>query len=313
MVQAKQQGVALISILLIVVLFSALAFQVYSHQSMATAQTRIGMSASQARHSLLAGETLARELLEQDWHETEGDLVDDLVEAWALEQPKIATAAGTLQFRVVDMSGRLNLNSIASGKSQIPLNAMTYVLNRVGISSELVPIWQDWIDGDEEREFFGGYQGREDIDWLINARPFRTPNALAGHLSELRILAAIEDREYVDLSQLVSLLPTKELSINVNTAHPEVLNSLLPNASTRMSSRGGIRNFGSVEAFLDLHVDFQEVRQFLSVQSNYFELRATVLGPDIRMDLTSQIVRDASTGESRVYAREFGTRHVFTS
>lgn len=311
--KAKQTGVALISVLLIVVLFSALAFQLYSHQSMATAQTRIGMSATEARQSLLAGETLACELLEQDWFDSEEELRDDLVEPWAQTQPQFATAAGTLQFRIVDMSGRLNLNSLAESKSRVSTNAFTYILQRVGLSAELVPIWQDWIDENEDREFYSGFQGREDIDWLINSVPFRTPNGLAGHLSELRILIALEDIEYAELSELLSVLPTTELKINVNTAHPEVLNALLPASSTKMSSRGGIRNFGSVEAFVDLHADFKDVQDVLSVQSNYFELRATVAGPDTRMDISSQIVRDASTGECRVYAREFGRRHVWTS
>ena len=307
------RGIALISILLVVVLFSALAFQLYSHQTMVTAQTRIGLTANQARYSLMASEALAQELLYVDWLDEAGRLRDDMAEPWAQSLTTLQTVSGDVRVEIVDLSGRLNLNTLSGKSSKESIKAFSYILNRLGISLELAPMWRDWIDEDDQRFQLDGYQGREELDWLGNTTPFRTPNRLAGDLSEVLALAPIESDVYSELKQLVAVLPTDLLSINVNTAHPEVLNSLLPQGSSRMSARGGVRNFGSVEAFVDLNNGFSEVRQNLSVRSDFFEVRATLEGADLRMDMTSQIYRDPMSGECRVYARDFGTRHVWSS
>ncbi|MCE2405918.1 MAG: type II secretion system minor pseudopilin GspK [Pseudomonadales bacterium] len=307
------RGVALISILMVVVLFSALAFQLYSHQTMVTAQTRVGLTANQARHSLMASEALAQELLYQDWIDEDGRVRDDMVEPWAQSLLPINTVSGSVRVQIVDLSGRLNLNSLVSESSEVSTSAFSYILNRIGISVELTPVWRDWIDADDQRFFVEGYQGREELDWLSNATPFRTPNRLAGHLSELKILAPFASDVYTELTHLVTVLPTRTLKVNVNTAHPEVLNSLLPPTSSKMSSRAGVRNFGSVEAFIDLNNDFSAVIDHLSVRSDFFEVRATLEGADLRMDMTSQIYRDPRSGECRVYARDFATRHVWST
>ena len=308
-----QRGIALISILLVVVLFSALAFQLYSHQTMTTAQTRIGLTANQARHSLMAGETLALDLLQRDWEDEVGRTRDDMVEGWAQPQPNIQTVSGELRVQVFDLAGRLNLNALAGEHSAVSTTAFTYLLNRVGITAELAPLWRDWIDADDIRSLVNGFQGREELDWLGSETPFRTPNRLAGHLSELHVLLPLDQTSYTELGHLITLLPSNKLKINVNTAHPEVLNSLLPERSSKMSTRGGVRNFGSVEAFVDLHGDFANVIEQLSVRSEFFEVRATLIGPELRMDLTSQIYRNEATGECQVVAREFGTRHVWST
>ena len=307
------RGIALISILLLVVLFSALAFQLYSHQTMVTAQTRIGLSANQARYSLLASEALAQELLYLDWMDEDGRLRDDMAEPWAQALAPIRTVSGDVRVQIVDQSGKLNLNSLAGSSSKESTRAFSYILNRIGLSLELTPIWRDWIDADDQRFQIDGYHGREELDWLGNTIPFRTPNRLAGHLTEIQVLAPVAQDVYSELTQLVTVLPTSSLKINVNTAHPEVLNSLLPPSGSRMSARGGVRNFGSVEAFVDLHGGFAEVRDHLSVRSDFFEVRATLEGSDLRMDMSSQIYRDPRSGECQIYARDFATRHVWDS
>ena len=306
-----RRGIALISILLIVVLFSALAFQLYSHQTMVTAQTRIGLTANQARYSLMASEVLAQELLYVDWLDEDGRLRDDMAEPWAQPLEPLRTVSGDVHVQIVDLSGKLNLNSLAGASSKESTQALSYVLNRIGIGLELTPMWRDWIDADDQRFLVDGYQGREELDWLGNETPFRTPNRIAGHLSEIRVFAPIAQEVYTELTQLVAVLPTSSLKINVNTAHPEVLNSLLPPGGSKMSARGGVRNFGSVEAFVDLHGGFTEVRDHLSVRSDFFEVRATLDSADLRMDMSSHIYRDPTSGECQIYARDFGTRHVW--
>lgn len=307
------RGVALISILLVVALLSTLTFQIYSHQTMVTAQTRVALEASRMRHAVLASELMARQLLTADWLDEETRERDDAFEPWGQEQPILTTEAGTLQYHIFDLNSRLNINALASSENQKAAEIFAELLRDVGASQELAPIWRDWVDGDDSRSVAGGFQGKEELEWLGASPPFRTPNQLAGDLSEARMLVQLEPQVYGQLTQFVSVLPTTELKLNVNTAPSEVLNALIPLGTGKLSGRVGRRNFGSVDAFTELHRDFAEVSDQLSVRSKYFEVRATLFGASSRMDVTSHLYRDGATGEVSVYARTFATRHIWSS
>ncbi len=307
------RGIALISILFVVVLFSALAFQLYTQQSMATAQTRIALEATQMRLSLLASEALAIELLREDWQDPESRLRDDLIEPWAQSYASIETVSGSLRFQVFDLAAKLNLNALTGPHGQVSIRAFNHILNRVGVSSELVPIWRDWVDADDKRHIAAGYQGREELDWLSHSTPFRTANGPAGHLSEINMLFPLASEVYEELAQFVVVLPHSKQKLNVNTAPSDVLNALLPPEKKRLGRQGGTRNFGSVAAFTELNTEFQEISDLLSVNSEFFEVRATLVNGHSRMDLTSHILRDNQSGECHVFAREFGTRHAWST
>ena len=78
----QSQGVVLLSILLIVALLAALAYQLVGRHSLLIAQMRHTFSGDQALQYALGGETFARQILFEDWSES-GQGVDDLSESWA--------------------------------------------------------------------------------------------------------------------------------------------------------------------------------------------------------------------------------------
>ena len=80
----KSRGVALISVLLIVALATTLAHQMAARHSLSIAQSRLSISASQARQYALGGEEYARQILYADWLEEETRDTDTLLEPWAL-------------------------------------------------------------------------------------------------------------------------------------------------------------------------------------------------------------------------------------
>ena len=80
----KSRGVALISVLLIVALATTLAHQMAARHSLSIAQSRLLISASQARQYALGGEEYARQILYADWLEEETRDTDTLLEPWAL-------------------------------------------------------------------------------------------------------------------------------------------------------------------------------------------------------------------------------------
>ena len=79
---SRQQGVVLLSMLLILALLSALAYQIVGRHSLLVAQARYSFGQDQALAYAIGAETLARQVLYQDFTET-GAGVDTFQEIWA--------------------------------------------------------------------------------------------------------------------------------------------------------------------------------------------------------------------------------------
>ena len=305
----SQRGVALLSVLIVVVLISALAFQLYSHQTVATAQTRLALEGTQLREWLLAGETYATALLSQDATNEDSQLVDTHAESWSVVKEVLKNEYSIVSVRIVDSTSRFNLNSVAIHEGSSHSQVLLRLLTSVGLNAEYAAIWRDWVDTDDVRYFAQGYQGREDLDWLGNVPSFRTANSPAADLSEFRMIANLDSTTYNQLSELATVLPTTKAVLNLNTAPAVVLNLLLEPGQTTMPSQDARREFESVDKFIRDYPSFGPVTQMLSVRSEYFEVQSVAFNEDSRMDMTSKVARDFSTGEVRVYARSFGVRH----
>ena len=65
----RQRGVALISVLLIVALCSALMYELLTRHSMVVAKSRQVLYADQARAYTLGAEAFARQILHEDWED----------------------------------------------------------------------------------------------------------------------------------------------------------------------------------------------------------------------------------------------------
>src|SRR6185436_10907572 len=80
----NQRGVALISILLVVALVTALMYHMMTQQSFVVAQTRQVIRADQSLAYALGAEAYARQILFDDWNRPESRLLDTLSEPWAV-------------------------------------------------------------------------------------------------------------------------------------------------------------------------------------------------------------------------------------
>ena len=88
----RQRGVALISVLLIVVAATALAYEMATRHTLNIAQSRLLLNGSQARQYALGGEEYARQILYADWEDEETRAYDTLQESWASAQGRDRTA-----------------------------------------------------------------------------------------------------------------------------------------------------------------------------------------------------------------------------
>lgn len=300
----RYRGVALISVMLVVVILLAVVSRLLIGHNLTINQNQNVYAGNQALQYVLGAETLAREALLLDF-ENGGAEVDHLEELWAQDVlPFELDEGGYVEAQVRDRHGCFNLNSVHGEGGKENLERMKRLLRNLNMLPTFADVWKDWIDEDE---VISG-AGAEDSEYLVSEIPHRTPNTLVTDTSELALLKNMTAEELERLLPEVCLLPVAETSINVNTAGLHTLAALgkdsQPGALEALI--GNSRTYTSVDDFLQEFPDMTESRDALSVVSEYFEVHAIAQVGDSSATLQSLLHRDPSTGRVTVLSRNFG-------
>lgn len=302
----KQQGVALITILLVVVIATVLSVAMVRDQNMTILRTRSFFTQSQAKQYALGGEELARQILWEDFDT--GEKKDTLQEDWANQEMQFDFDEGEVRIQIEDMQGRLNVNSLASsGPTGVQARVrFINLFSEIGIDQVYVDRIADWIDEDANVRQLGA----EDFDYLGSDRPYRTSGQMMVDISELRLLLDMDREIYQRLLPYVTALPDPEVELNINTAGGAVLQSVSNNlrreaAEQLIAMRDEQEGFDSVTEFLQSPevAGLRISAQGLGVQSAFFKVRITARFQERFSYLTSIVQRDPIDGSTRVIYR----------
>lgn len=303
----REQGVAIVSVLLIVVLASALAYHLVSRQEISIASTRANLDLAQAKQFALGAEEIAKSVLISNASRTTYDHLD---EDWAQILTPFEMQDGTVVIRIVDLNSKLNLNSLGKRESRGLWEVFNEMCDTLSLDRKLIPRWIDWIDGDQQTT----PGGQEDYDLLIASPATRTPDVPGFSISEVNILAPLDLSLLLELQALTDVLPTTELKLNVNTLNPTVaalFNSELDKLEFLQ------RQFSTVEQAITTIPELSDLAEYLSVTSDFFEVQVIVNLGDTRFDLTSRMYVDRTTDLNKVfvqtYSRDYSQRHNWTS
>lgn len=301
----RQAGVALISVLLIVAVLTAVVYQLLGRHGLSVAQSRNTLGADQAMEYALGAESLARQALYEDFSET-GPGIDTLEEPWAQAIPPFELEDdGFLEIQARDLNRCFNLNALGAEEGhEQHVKRFKTLLNTLGIPDSVADAVRDWVDPDEAVSGFGA----EDSDYLLREPPYRTPNAPLAHISELRLLAGV-DPEYLGvLAPHVCVLPTQSLEINVNTASPPLFAALAvnPDPSLVQTLAESVREYDDVDSFLAEYPDLASAAAVLGVASTYFEVQVRAQVGDSTAVLTSLLYRHPETGAISLVSRDLG-------
>lgn len=302
----RQEGVALVTIMLVVVIATVLGVAMVREQKMTILQTRNFLNQAQAKQYALGGEELARQILWEDFNSSQGK--DSLQESWADPEMQFQFDEGEVRIQINDMQGRLNVNALgSSGPSAVQARARFITLfSEIGVDAVYVDRIADWIDRDESVRQLGA----EDFEYLGLERPYRTSGQMMVDISELRLLFEMNREIYERLLPFVTALPDAESELNINTAEGPVLQSVskdltLEQAQLVITIREEGEGFASVDEFLQLHevAGLGISSQGLGVQSAFFEVRITARFQERFSYLTSIVQRDPIDGSTRVIYR----------
>ncbi|MCF6337386.1 MAG: type II secretion system minor pseudopilin GspK [Gammaproteobacteria bacterium] len=289
----KQQGVALITALLVAALVTVVAVAMASRQQLDIRRTGNMLEADQAYMYALAAESWATQMLKEDKQKTQ---IDTLTEDWAMKLPPIPIEGGVITGSVEDLQGRFNLNNLitvsvgnnAANNSnaakngqpdQVQIKILQSLLAQVSFAEEKVQLSPfvanrvaDWIDANLNALA----DGAEDLLYLGLDVPYRTANRLMASPSELAAVAGLSLRDVSALLPLVTALPVST-AINVNTAPEMVLLSLhediTPRIATELAAMRVNMAFETVAEFVKKLKDDYNVTldtKLVSVSSEYF-------------------------------------------
>ncbi len=303
----RQRGVAIITALLIVTIATTVSITISTRLQLDVRRTGNLIAQDQAQFYLLAAEEWSQRILRQDKQDSTSDSLD---EAWAIELPPIPVDGGSIQGRLTDLHACLNINSLVQGNAidVTTKERLSQLFRRLGVKGDPSQAIADWIDSDQETT---NPNGAEDGYYLNLQVPYRTANTPLHSVSELRLVKGFEESETFRLVEpyLCAFISNGgNISINVNTASAEVLQSLSAEMSDSMAAN--IIERRNEEPFTDLKefTSFDNLGTIikntdkLSTSSDYFLLRTQAIIGQANKIMYSVIYRDES-GETSIISR----------
>ena len=240
----KQQGVALIIVLLIVAIVSVLATEMGGRLQLQIKRASNIKENNQAYWNAMGAEQYARKSIQQ-LMEKDGDVIH-LEQLWHQEFV-YPIEGGGIQAQLVDMQSCFNLNALrdassgaaAAGNTPALADRILAFKRLLGHVEPAIPSYNidtisdslvDWLDEDDSLSDLGA----EDSEYESLQFPYVAANNYMVHKSELRLINGIEVPWLRELLKLVCVLPNDSLfSINVNTVSEE--HAALIAAAARLS------------------------------------------------------------------------------
>ena len=290
----QQRGVVLISVLAVTAVLAAIAWQMVARQSLVLSGASAASFRIQAEQYLLGAEHYARQLLVEDWRNEASRAFDSEDEKWSAARPPFQIPGGTMKLRIFDLQARFNINAIEAYESEFRT-----LLNTHKIPESAIVQWLDWIDEDSEPRG----PGTEDMELLLQEPALRSADQIAGHVSELRYMPAMRDTPLAEIEHLLVALPTTDLSININTVGPELLEALGLSQSLADTLTAGERKFHSLDEINEL--DAGEGSGYFGVTSNYFAVWGEVEIAGKRARIESRLYRKPDDGSVHLLGRNF--------
>lgn len=320
--KSRQQGVALLTVLLLVAVMSVLLVSVLDDIRFGIRRAENANAQSQAQWYALGAESLARSQLRalnaRDRQRTTAD------GDWNERPFVFPIDDGVIRARISELSTCFNLNSVVEGAEEQLYRRETGIWQFVALAggvgiapqraSELAAALVDWIDSDQAT----GTSGAEDGHYLRGNKPYRTSGTLLAEASELRAIRGFDEPTYQALRPHVCALPSVELSpvnINMLEAQDALMLVMLSEGKLGLSAarsviarrpEGGWRDFATFWATPGMAAlsPGNDTLEQVSLRTRYFGLHAEVQYLDADVVLSTLLEMDPA-GEVTSLARRW--------
>lgn len=298
--QCKQQGVALLLVLVIITVIAGLMYPLWQQQQSAIIRAQSSQAQLQAWSVLLSAQDWVKSALKFDAQQSKND---HLLELWAQPMPPIDFDGGQVTGWLVDAQSKLNVNQLGAAdpqKKEQQLAIFNRLCQVLALDCPFWPAVADWIDRDDIPMTNGAESA-----FYIGQRPMRrAANQPLLTVEELRLVTGMKDNTLTQLTPYLTALPNTT-SINVNTASAPVLMALSPaiteDIAKQIIAHQHTTPFEQLSQIKDLllqsNVTEEAVHQLineqaLSVSTHYFTLHTQAHYFNHTWQLNSLLVRD---------------------
>ncbi|MCK6954767.1 type II secretion system minor pseudopilin GspK [Enterobacter bugandensis] len=327
----KQKGVALLVVLILLVMMSALAAKISQQFCRNLQKTHYQVSQQQLRWAMQAQEKVVKDRLQTD--ATGENKALNLDGDW--HQPLETRGEDyTVVSQVEDAQDCFNVNNLLAAEKipqgqnapavpEKPRNEqiVEQILTESGIShttaEEVYQQLVDYLDGDATT----AKDGAESDAWA-GVLPARQPaNQMMRTIAEIKQLPAFPVAAYPKVSKLLCALPDSASKVDVNTLKPEqaaLLAALFPGKLTEddavrlIDSRPetgweNMETFSKAleQTFPQLKDDLPQVAEILSISSRYFRVNYTGNTDELTLRVVSQLQVNNEAGEIVTWQRRY--------
>ena len=264
----RQEGIALISVMIIIALISASIALMWQRFGQDLERTTYIMTQNQSLNHLYSIESWAKTILLKD-----GNKLDSLEDDWAQKIPPIPVPGGTIHGELIDLHSRFNINNVVDLKTDPytpQYRSFAYdCLNKLNTRLE-----QNYM-----------------ADLILSHVSSQSPEPrLFEHDAELIKVAGISTKSYQAIKPHIVALPTLT-TVNVNTTGAEVLGCLHADLSPSIAKQivrkrteqafTNINDFWSYVNTLLPHLTMNQIKtgfpiEFVNVKSEYFLLETQI-------------------------------------
>jgi len=220
--RSSGRGAALVLAMLVAALAATVAVALAGDQLRWFADVGNRRDQVQAQSLALAGVQWARQILQDD---ARSGTLDYLGEIWSYPLPPTPIANGSIEGRIEDAQGRLNLNNaVLDGKAgEAERLRLSQLFAAKGLDPKLVDALADWIDIDSMVRA----NGAEDDFYSQRLQGSLAANAPLLRTAEVAAVRGANPDAWAILSPHVSALPAGT-ALNINTASSDVLAAAIP-------------------------------------------------------------------------------------
>lgn len=225
----RQRGVALITVLLVLVIAVAALTHTITRNRIAVTRTGALLANTQLAEFVGGAEAWARIALERDFEQDkeEPNSADTAEEAWAVPALSFNPDNGKMRINIKELHSCFNVNNLTdAGQESEQKQIFDRLVRNLTGKTDLARAIEDWVDsGDTPLA-----PGTEDDGYLGREVAHRTPDAPITDISELSAVVGMEPEDWQALRPYLCALPETGTAINVNFAPPEILAAIEPQA-----------------------------------------------------------------------------------
>ena len=227
----SQRGVALLTILLLVVSITVVAGSMLASQKIAIRRSGLLFDQNQLLQDIDAGQQLAVTMIRADSNLNDTDSAQDI---WAQPIPPYTLANHSVSIELRDESGRFNINNLYQDGSAntTALAVFQRLLTQLNLEPDIAIAILDWQDADGEVYQDGGDESTVYAQQSNAVATDALPNQPFVSIDQLLEVTGVSAETLAVLRPYLTAVPYY-VPININTASPVLLAALMDGANSQ--------------------------------------------------------------------------------